>query len=31
VRIPMPADRHGYAYEKQTRKVGDYATAAAVA
>ena len=29
VRIPMPADRHGYAYEKQKRKVGDYATAAA--
>ena len=25
----MPADRHGYAYEKQKRKVGDYATAAA--
>jgi carbon-monoxide dehydrogenase medium subunit len=30
VRIPMPADRHGCAYEKQKRKVGDYATAAAV-
>ena len=30
VRIPMPADPHGYAYEKQKRKVGDYATAAAV-
>jgi aerobic carbon-monoxide dehydrogenase medium subunit len=29
VRIPTPADRHGYAYEKQKRKVGDYATAAA--
>jgi carbon-monoxide dehydrogenase medium subunit len=29
VRIPMPADRHGSAYEKQKRKVGDYATAAA--
>jgi carbon-monoxide dehydrogenase medium subunit len=29
VRIPVPADRHGYAYEKQKRKVGDYATAAA--
>jgi aerobic carbon-monoxide dehydrogenase medium subunit len=29
VSIPMPADRHGYAYEKQKRKVGDYATAAA--
>ena len=25
----MPADRHGSAYEKQKRKVGDYATAAA--
>jgi carbon-monoxide dehydrogenase medium subunit len=25
----MPADGHGYAYEKQKRKVGDYATAAA--
>jgi carbon-monoxide dehydrogenase medium subunit len=24
-----PGDRHGYAYEKQKRKVGDYATAAA--
>lgn len=29
VRIPLPADRHGYAYEKQKRKIGDYATAAA--
>jgi aerobic carbon-monoxide dehydrogenase medium subunit len=29
VRIPMPADRHGWAYEKQKRKTGDYATAAA--
>jgi carbon-monoxide dehydrogenase medium subunit len=29
VRIPMPAASHGYAYEKQKRKVGDYATAAA--
>lgn len=29
VRIPLPAARHGYAYEKQKRKIGDYATAAA--
>lgn len=29
VRIPTPAAGHGYAYEKQKRKVGDYATAAA--
>jgi carbon-monoxide dehydrogenase medium subunit len=29
VRIPAPATRHGYAYEKLKRKVGDYATAAA--
>ena len=29
VRIPMPPAGHGYAYEKQKRKVGDYATAAA--
>jgi len=29
VRIPVPAAHHGYAYEKQKRKVGDYATAAA--
>lgn len=29
VRIPVPADGHGYAYEKLKRKVGDYATAAA--
>lgn len=29
VRIPMPAEGHGYAYEKLKRKVGDYATAAA--
>jgi aerobic carbon-monoxide dehydrogenase medium subunit len=29
VRIPMPTAGHGYAYEKQKRKVGDYATAAA--
>ena len=28
-RIPMPPDGHGYAYEKQKRKTGDYATAAA--
>ena len=29
MRIPMPADGHGWAYEKQKRKTGDYATAAA--
>jgi carbon-monoxide dehydrogenase medium subunit len=29
VSIPTPAASHGYAYEKQKRKVGDYATAAA--
>lgn len=29
VRIPMLAAGHGHAYEKQKRKVGDYATAAA--
>jgi aerobic carbon-monoxide dehydrogenase medium subunit len=29
IRIPIPANRHGWAYEKQKRKVGDYATAAA--
>ena len=29
IRIPLPARSHGYAYEKQKRKVGDYATAAA--
>ena len=29
IRIPIPSDNHGYAYEKQKRKVGDYATAAA--
>ena len=29
IRIPIPADRHGWAYEKQKREVGDYATAAA--
>lgn len=29
IRIPAPAKGHGWAYEKQKRKVGDYATAAA--
>jgi carbon-monoxide dehydrogenase medium subunit len=29
VRIPKPPARHGWAYEKLKRKVGDYATAAA--
>jgi carbon-monoxide dehydrogenase medium subunit len=29
ISIPAPAARHGYAYEKLKRKVGDYATAAA--
>ena len=29
IRVPTPADHHGWAYEKQKRKVGDYATAAA--
>jgi carbon-monoxide dehydrogenase medium subunit len=29
VRVPTPAAGHGYAYEKQKRKIGDYATAAA--
>lgn len=29
MRIPVPAKRHGYAYEKLKRKVGDFATAAA--
>jgi carbon-monoxide dehydrogenase medium subunit len=29
IRIPTPAQGHGAAYEKQKRKVGDYATAAA--
>jgi len=29
IHIPIPAVRHGWAYEKQKRKVGDYATAAA--
>lgn len=27
--VPVPAEDHGYAYEKLKRKVGDYATAAA--
>jgi carbon-monoxide dehydrogenase medium subunit len=29
IRIPLPPAGHGHAYEKQKRKVGDYATAAA--
>ena len=29
IHVLTPADRHGWAYEKQKRKVGDYATAAA--
>ena len=29
VRIPLPKEGHGYAYEKLKRKIGDYATAAA--
>jgi aerobic carbon-monoxide dehydrogenase medium subunit len=29
IRIPVPPQGHGYAYEKLKRKVGDYATAAA--
>ena len=29
IRIPVPRDGHGYAYEKLKRKIGDYATAAA--
>src|SRR4030095_1611652 len=29
IRIPMPPQGHGAAYEKLKRKVGDYATAAA--
>jgi carbon-monoxide dehydrogenase medium subunit len=29
VRIPAPPPRHGWAYEKLKRKIGDYATAAA--
>ena len=29
VRIPVPSEGHGWAYEKLKRKIGDYATAAA--
>jgi aerobic carbon-monoxide dehydrogenase medium subunit len=29
IRIPKPAEGHGWAYEKLKRKIGDYATAAA--
>jgi aerobic carbon-monoxide dehydrogenase medium subunit len=29
IEVPLPPERHGYAYEKLKRKVGDYATAAA--
>ncbi len=29
IRIPLPPAGHGYAYQKQKRKIGDYATAAA--
>ena len=29
IRVPAPPQKHGYAYEKLKRKVGDYATAAA--
>ena len=29
IRIPRPPAGHGYAYKKQKRKIGDYATAAA--
>ncbi|MEM7222941.1 MAG: xanthine dehydrogenase family protein subunit M [Pseudomonadota bacterium] len=29
IRVPIPPAGHGHAYEKQKRKVGDYATAAA--
>ena len=29
IRIPVPPDGHGYAYQKLKRKIGDYATAAA--
>jgi carbon-monoxide dehydrogenase medium subunit len=29
IRIPAPAQKRGYAYEKLKRKIGDYATAAA--
>ncbi len=31
IRITVPPEGHGWAYEKQKRKVGDYATAAAAA
>jgi carbon-monoxide dehydrogenase medium subunit len=29
IRVPVPPKGHGWAYEKQKRKIGDYATAAA--
>jgi aerobic carbon-monoxide dehydrogenase medium subunit len=29
IRVPVPPDGHGHAYEKLKRKIGDYATAAA--
>jgi carbon-monoxide dehydrogenase medium subunit len=29
IRIPLPTDGHGFAYQKLKRKIGDYATAAA--
>jgi aerobic carbon-monoxide dehydrogenase medium subunit len=29
IHVPVPARGHGWAYEKQKRKIGDYATAAA--
>ncbi|MGH1478009.1 MAG: FAD binding domain-containing protein [Geminicoccales bacterium] len=29
IRFPIPLSGHGYAYQKQKRKIGDYATAAA--
>jgi carbon-monoxide dehydrogenase medium subunit len=29
IRIPLPPAKHGFAYEKLKRKIGDYATAAA--
>jgi aerobic carbon-monoxide dehydrogenase medium subunit len=29
IRVPVPPDGHGWAYEKLKRKIGDYATAAA--
>lgn len=31
IKIPTPAFGHGWAYQKQKRKIGDYATAAAAA